>query len=231
MVYQPKVEAGSKKVVGYEALVRMKDKSYGPATFVPIIEKNGWIPKLGRLTTKLVVEQLYKWRQEGYEILPVSINFSSKQVNDVGYVGYLNGLLREYGIPSKYVQIEITESLFMDNNAQADKLFKELKKMGIKLLMDDFGTGYSSLGYLTYMPIDEIKLDKSFVDSYLDKNDSFIKDVIMLSHDIDKTIVIEGVEEKWQYEKLCQLDADVIQGFYFSRPLSEDEAIVFKPQD
>lgn len=231
MVYQPKVEAGSKKVVGYEALVRMKDKNYGPATFVPIIEKNGWIPKLGRLTTKLVVEQLYKWRKEGYEILPVSINFSSKQVNDVGYVGYLNGLLREYGIPSKYVQIEITESLFMDNNAQADKLFKELKKMGIKLLMDDFGTGYSSLGYLTYMPIDEIKLDKSFVDSYLDKNDSFIKDVIMLSHDIDKTIVIEGVEEKWQYEKLCQLDADVIQGFYFSRPLSEDEAIVFKPQD
>lgn len=232
MNYQPKVDTKTQKVIGFEALVRMKDFDKSPAVFIPIIEKNGLIARLGRVTTKLVVQQLAKWRDEGKEILPVSINYSSKQINDVGYVDYLSDLLQKYNIPAEYVQIEITESLFLEKNHLSMRLFDKLQKMSIKLLLDDFGTGYSSLGYLTYVPIDEIKLDKSLVDAYLiEGKDSFIRDVILLVHDLNKTIVIEGVEHKWQYERLLEFDADYIQGYYFSKALGADEAIDFEVKD
>ena len=98
------------------------------------------------------------------------------------------------------------------------------------MLMDDFGTGYSSLGYLTYIPVDVIKLDKSLVDNYLvEGKDAFIDDVIRLTHDLNKTMTIEGVEQEWQYSRLKQFGADSIQGYYFSRPLPADEAIRFRP--
>ncbi|WP_197025141.1 bifunctional diguanylate cyclase/phosphodiesterase [Butyrivibrio proteoclasticus] len=229
MVYQPKIDAKEQKVVGYEALVRMKDNAVSPAVFVPIIEKNGWVTRLGRLTTRLVVEQLSIWKRAGKKIYPVSINFSSKQINDVGYAEFLRDLLDEFNISPKYIEIEITESLLMENSALTEGLFADLKKMGIKLLLDDFGTGYSSLGYLIYMPIDDIKLDKSLVDAYLvDGRENFIKDVILLVHDMQKTITVEGVEEKWQYEKLREFGADTIQGYYFSKPLKAEDAISFE---
>ena len=117
----------------------------------------------------------------------------------------------------------------MKKSSQADELFKRLKDLGIRLLMDDFGTGYSSLAYLTYIPVDVIKLDKSLVDTYLvDGKDSFIKNVIRLVHDLDKEMLIEGVEENWQYQRLCEFKADTIQGYYFSKPIPADEAIRFK---
>ncbi len=229
MVYQPQVDSKTKKVCGYEALVRMKEPGIYPGQFIPVAEKNGWIWRIGRITTSLVIRQLSRWRAQGHEIVPVSINFSSNQLNDREYVEFLENLLREYDIPAKYVEIEITEGLFLRRSDQAAALFKKFKDMGIRLLMDDFGTGYSSLGYLTYIPVDVIKLDKSLVDTYLvDGKDLFIKDVIRLMHDLDKSMIIEGVEEKWQYERLCEFEADVIQGYYFSRPLPEDEAITFK---
>ena len=129
-------------------------------------------------------------------------------------------------------EIEITEGIFLDRTAQAESLFHRFKELDIRLLMDDFGTGYSSLGYLTYIPVDVIKLDKSLVDSYLvDGKDMFIRDVIQLVHDLDKEMIIEGVEEKWQYERLKEFNADTIQGYYFSKPIPPEEAIVFEVKD
>ncbi len=232
MVYQPKIETATKKVIGFEALVRMKNFDKSPSVFIPIIEKNGLVARLGRVTTKLVVKQLAKWRDEGKELLPVSINYSSKQINDVSYVDYLRNLLLDYGIPPKYIQIEMTESLFIEKNNMTMRLFNKFKNMSVKILLDDFGTGYSSLGYLTYVPIDEIKLDKSLVDAFLiEGKENFIRDMILLVHDLNKTIIIEGVEQKWQYEKLLQFEADSIQGYYFSNPLEADEAISFEVKD
>ena len=226
MLYQPKIETTTGKVIGYEALVRAETIGEGPSIFIPIIEKNGWVIRLGRLITEMVVKQLAVWKEQGRALRPVSINFSSKQVNDLGYVSFLKNLLEEYGIPSKYIEIEITESLLLERNIQTDTLFKELKDLGIRILMDDFGTGYSSLGYLIYVPVDEIKLDKSLVDNYLvPEKDSFIGDVIKLVHDINKTIIIEGVEEEWQYKRLCEFKADAVQGYYFSKPLEPEAAI------
>ena len=228
MKYQPKVNALTKEVVGYEALIRMKDRSVAPGLFIPIVEKSGWIVRLGRHVTFLVIKQLADWKSEGKELKPVSINFSSKQIHDIGYVTYLKELLEMYDIDPKYLEIEITESLLVENSIQTDELFADFKKLGIKLLMDDFGTGYSSLGYLIYVPVDEIKIDKTLVDVYLiDGKDSFIRDVIQLVHDMHKEITIEGVEYDWQYEKLRSFNADTIQGFYFSKPLDAQEAINF----
>lgn len=228
MLYQPQIDAKTKKICGYEALVRMKESGIYPGQFIPIAEKSGWIWKIGRITTELVIKQLAAWRDAGHELRPVSVNYSSNQLNDHGYVDFVERLLKEYDIPSRFLEIEITESLFLEKSALADEVFRRFKELGIRLLMDDFGTGYSSLGYLTYIPVDVIKLDKSLVDTYLvDGKDMFIKNIIHLMHDLDKGMIIEGVEEEWQYNRLRDFGADTIQGYYFSKPIPADDAIVF----
>ncbi|WP_408071359.1 EAL domain-containing protein [Butyrivibrio sp. JL13D10] len=232
MLYQPQIDANTKAVTGYEALVRMKAEVLYPNTFIPIIEASGWIGRLGRVTTELVIRQLATWRDQGYELKPVSINYSSNQLGDTGYVDFIKELLSRYNISGEFIEIEITEGLFLERTEQAEKLFDQFRELGIRLLMDDFGTGYSSLGYLTYIPVDYVKVDKSFVDTYLvDGKETFLEDVIKLVHDIDKQVIIEGVEEKWQFEKLKEFNADKIQGYYFSKPIKPEEAIVFDAGD
>ncbi len=230
MVYQPKVSVQDLKLCGYEALVRMKSGEFFPGQFIPIAEKYGWIWRIGRITTEQVVRQLAAWQEEGQTLYPVSVNFSSKQLSDTGYADFLEDLLKKYHVSPKYIEIEITEGIMLDRSAQAEELFKRFEEIGIRLLMDDFGTGYSSLGYLTYIPVDVIKLDKSLVDNYLvDGKDAFIDDMIRLIHDLDKEMTIEGVEQEWQYCRLKEFGADTIQGFFFSKPLPPEEAIRFAP--
>lgn len=232
MLYQPQIDAQTKLVSGYEALVRMKEPGIYPGQFIPVAERSGWIWRIGRITTELVIKQLAAWRDAGKTLHPVSVNFSSNQLNDHGYVDFVEDLLRRYDIPPEYLEIEITEGLFLEKSALADEVFERFKNMGIRLLMDDFGTGYSSLGYLTYIPVDVIKLDKSLVDTYLvDGKDSFIKNIIHLMHDLNKDMIIEGVEEEWQYKRLCDFGADTIQGYFFSKPIPADEAISFKVKE
>ena len=138
-------------------------------------------------------------------------------------------MLEQYRVPAHLVEIEITESCFVGKTDQAIGLFEHFKAMGITLLMDDFGTGYSSLGYLTYLPVDVIKLDKSIVDTYLvPRKDHFIENVIRLVHDLGKKIIIEGVETGEQVERLRALNADVIQGYYYSKPISPENAIAYR---
>ena len=229
MLYQPQIDSQTKLVSGYEALVRMKEPGIYPGQFIPVAERSGWIWKIGRITTELVIKQLALWRDEGNELHPVSVNFSGNQLNDHGYIDFVEELLKKYDIPPHFLEIEITEGLFLEKSALADEIFKRFKNMGIRLLMDDFGTGYSSLGYLTYIPVDVIKLDKSLVDTYLvDGKDSFIKNIIHLMHDLNKDMIIEGVEEEWQFKRLREFGADTIQGYYFSKPIPADEAISFK---
>ena len=229
MLYQPQIDAQTKKVSGYEALVRMKEPGIYPGQFIPVAERSGWIWRIGRITTELVIKQLAAWRDEGRELHPVSVNYSSNQLNDHGYVDFVADLLKKYDIPPYYLEIEITEGLFLEKSALADEIFKRFTDLGIRLLMDDFGTGYSSLGYLTYIPVSVIKLDKSLVDTYLvDGKDSFIRNIIHLMHDLNKDMIIEGVEEEWQFNRLREFGADTIQGYYFSKPIPADDAIVFQ---
>ena len=229
MVYQPQINAKTLEVSGYEALVRMKEPGLYPGQFIPVVEQSGWIARLGRVTTELVIKQLAAWRDEGLPLHPVSVNFSSNQMTDTGYLDFIRELLTSYEIPAEYLEIEFTEGLFIERTKQAEELFGRFKELGITLLMDDFGTGYSSLGYLTYIPVDIIKLDKSLVDSFLTPGkDDFIRDVIRMIHDLDKRVIIEGVEEEWQFRRLLEFGADAIQGYYFSKPIPPEEAIRFR---
>lgn len=228
MLYQPQIDAQTKEVSGYEALVRMKEPGIYPGQFIPVAERSGWIWRIGRITTELVIKQLATWRDEGKKLHPVSVNFSSNQLNDHGYVDFVEDLLKRYSIPPQFLEIEITEGLFLEKSVLADDIFHRFKDLGIRLLMDDFGTGYSSLGYLTYIPVDVIKLDKSLVDTYLvEGKDSFIRNIIHLMHDLDKKMIIEGVEEEKQYLRLKEFGADTIQGYFFSKPIPANDAIDF----
>ena len=222
------------KIIGSEALVRWIHPEEGflpPIKFIPVFEQNGMIAEVDKYIWRCACEILASWTGDKSKLF-ISINISPKDFYFMDVYSEIMNLVKEYRIEPEYVQIEMTESLFLEKNNLSMRLFDRLQNMSIKLLLDDFGTGYSSLGYLTYVPIDEIKLDKSLVDAFLiEGKDSFIRDVILLVHDLNKTIVIEGVEQQWQYERLLEFEADSIQGYYFSRPLEADEAIDFEVKD
>lgn len=243
MVYQPQVNLSTRTVSGYEALVRMKDGSLSPGEFIPLAESNGLILRIGRITTKLVVKQLAAWRDEGMELRPVSINYSSMQMADTSYIDYLFELLDEYDIDPSLIEIEITERLVMHHEKETSTFFGRLQQAGIKILMDDFGTGYSSLNYLAYIPVDVIKFDKSIVDAFLvcetdiaeegsdSRGNEFVRNLVRMSHGLGKAVIVEGVEEPWQAELLTDLEADAIQGYCFSRPLPANEVPSYRVPD
>lgn len=225
MVYQPQVCTETGFLDGFEALVRMKDKHISPAVFIPIAETSGGIVKIGRMTTEMTIRQISEWRLKGFDVPPVSINYSPSQLLDTDYVDFLRGLLEKYDIPPEAVKIEITETLFMENNTQAAEFFNQLKNLGVKILLDDFGTGYSSLNYLEYIPADAVKIDKALLDTYMIRGkERFLKNVITLVHDLGRITICEGVETREQYEMLKTFGCDGIQGYYFGKPLDPEGA-------
>lgn len=218
--YQPQVSTENGDVSGYEALVRLRDYKVGPDAFIPVAESTGFITQIGRIVTQKVLEDMNEWRSQGMNLKKVAINFSNGQLVDKGYVGYLKTLLDKYQIPSNLIEIEITESLFMGKKTRAKQLFNDFAEIGVGLALDDFGTGYSSLSYLTFVPADKVKIDKSLVDNYLvDGKESFIQNIVHLVHGLGMKLTVEGVEHKWQYDKLCEMQCDYIQGYLFSKPM------------
>mgnify|MGYP003297713701 CR=1 FL=1 len=135
----------------------------------------------------------------------------------------LEELLNKYDIPGELFEIEITESLFVGDSDRARKFFNDLSNIGVGLALDDFGTGYSSLSYLTYLPAQKVKIDKSIVDNYLvEGKESFIQNIVYLVHDLGMKLTVEGVEQKWQYDKLKEMNCDYIQGYFFSKPMQAE---------
>ncbi len=221
VLYQPQMNAQTGQIHGYEALVRLKDSYISPADFIPVAEKNGFIGKIGRIVTKKVIQQIVQWRDEKLPLYTVSINYSSGQMGDAEYVQYLHNLLIENEINPQLIKIEITESLCMKNTRQAMSLFNNFSQIGVKLALDDFGTGFSSLSYLTYLPVDTVKIDKTMTDTYLiDGKDDFIENIISLVHSLGMKLTAEGVEQQWQYDRLKKFQCDSIQGYFFSRPIT-----------
>lgn len=238
MLYQPQIDLATHGVLGYEALVRIKDGGVTPDEFIPVAESKGSIRQIGRITTKLVVKQLAAWRDVGVKLRPVSINYSSIQIGDAGYIEYLLALLEKYDIDPSLIKIEITERLFAREDVATENFFASMQHAGVQILLDDFGTGYSSLNYLAYIPVDVIKLDKSIIDAFLMhdgatsdmvRSNDFVHNIVRLTHDLGKSIIAEGVEEKWQVDLLEQYGCDAIQGYYFSRPLAADDVAGYIP--
>jgi len=220
MVYQPQVDLKTGKTTGFEALVRLKDHAISPADFIRIAEDNGLIIPIGRLITKLVIQQISNWIQMGYAPKPVSINFSALQFNDLSYIHYLLELLSSHGVKPEYIIIEITEHFFLDNKEATIFFMNTLHAHGINIAVDDFGSEYSSLSYLAILPIDTLKFDRDLNLRLLDlPNTDVIKHLIAFVHSLNLKVVAEGIEDYDHVKKLIESGCDTIQGYYFSKPL------------
>lgn len=223
MVFQPKISIKGEKVNGFEALVRWISTDLGfvsPAEFIPIAENTGLIVDLG----KYIVEESFKKCKELYEDsnskFHIAINISDIQLREDGFIDFIAELLQKYEIPPEYIEFEITEGVIMQSVARNIELLLRLKRLGVSIALDDFGTGYSSLSYLKRLPIDVLKIDKSFVDGIgVDEKSEYIAEsIIKLSHSLNLKVVAEGVETKEQLGYLDKMKCDVAQGYYFSKP-------------
>lgn len=234
LVYlQPKYDIRTNRLYGAEALIRWKfhgRELLNPAQFIPIFETGGLISKLDDIVLGKVCGYLKNWKEEGKTLYPISVNLSRKSLGNPNLTGHLTGIIDSYGVDHSLIEFELTESATYDNQEYMISVLKELKAEGFKISMDDFGTGYSSLSLLTVMPLDTIKIDKSFVDNIGDhvgneKDRAVIKQIINMAKNLNFTCLAEGVEEKDQVDVLWEYGCEVIQGFYFSRPLPVDEYV------
>ena len=223
VVFQPKVILAHERVNGFEALVRWVSQELGfvsPAEFIPIAENTGFIVELG----KYIIEESFKKCRELYESsdnkFHIAINISDIQLREEGFIDFVSALLNKYNIPPEYIEFEITEGVIMQSVSRNIELLLNLKKLGVSIALDDFGTGYSSLSYLKRLPIDVLKIDKSFVDGIgVDEKSEYIAEsIIKLSHSLDLKVVAEGVETKEQLGYLDKMKCDIAQGYYFSKP-------------
>lgn len=227
LYYQPQYYTSSRKLRGVEALIRMKDDILGfinPAQFIPLAERNGSIVDIGEWVLRKAFEDYNSWR-EAYEFDGIlSINISPVQFKQVTFESTLYALIKEYHIEPDRVEIEITESVFCENEFQLIEMMKRIRNNGIRVSLDDFGTGYSSLSYLKNIPIDTLKIDKSFVDSLgeMRTSDIITSSLIEMIQKLGLEIIAEGVETQVQYEFLKKMNCDDIQGFYLARPMNAD---------
>ncbi|PAB59594.1 hypothetical protein CCE28_10240 [Anaeromicrobium sediminis] len=224
VLYQPQVSVFTGEIVGFEALLRMKKNPISPAVFIPIAEETSMIMDIGRWVAKEVIKQIGIWKKKGLNIKPIAINFSAKQLNDLSYIDFLQDILRKEDVETKYIDIEITESIFLEKKDETIEFLDQLKSLGIGIALDDFGTGYSSLSYLTFLPVDKIKLDKSLNDKFLElKSISVMDSIISLAHSLNLKVVAEGIEDMEQYKRLKVGKCNYIQGYLFSKPLEVEE--------
>ena len=226
--YQPQIDARNEKLVGFEALVRWHHPKKGvihPYEFIPIAEESQLIVELDRYLMRKSMEDLARWKKLGYRFERISINLSIKELQKEDFINDLTFALYQDGCEASWVELEITEGLIMKDTKNALKKLDQLAKLGVKISIDDFGTGYSSLAYLKKLPLDKLKIDKSFVDDMLLDNDSkvIVKTIIDLAKNLRLEVLAEGVETKEQKDFLVQNGCYIIQGFYYCKPLPAKE--------
>jgi diguanylate cyclase (GGDEF)-like protein len=226
--YQPKVDLRTGRIVGAEALLRWvhaEDGSISPAEFIPVAEESGLIVPLGAWVLRTACREAKRWEQAGLGRIPVAVNLSARQFKDQGLLAAVLLALEESGLEPGQLELELTESMLMENVEANIELLRELRTRGVRLAIDDFGTGYSSMGYLKRFPIRSLKVDRSFVrDIPHDRDDCAIAGAIVaLAHQLELDVVAEGVENVEQLRFLAQHDCHVQQGFYFSPALASDE--------
>ncbi|MCZ6829307.1 MAG: EAL domain-containing protein [Gammaproteobacteria bacterium] len=222
--YQPQVEASTGRVVGVECLVRWLHPERGlilPNEFIPLAEEDGLIIPIGEWVIREACRQAREWQLQGLDKLDVSVNVSARQFRQPRFVGVVADALSSYGFAPRHLVLELTEGAMMEDVDETADLLDEIKKIGVSISVDDFGTGYSSMAYLKRFPIDEIKIDRSFVAELPDDEDdtAIVKALVAMSQLLELRIVAEGVETEAQLEFLRGLNCDVIQGYFFSRPL------------
>ncbi|HOR86515.1 MAG TPA: EAL domain-containing protein [Bacillota bacterium] len=236
--YQPQIDARTKEIIGCEALIRWNHPELGiisPSKFIPVSEANGLIILIGRWVLYTACMQNKLWQDSGFKPIYVSVNLSAVQLIQNDFIDMVSGILKETGLAPEYLELEITESVAVKNYQYIATILERLKKMGIRIALDDFGTGYSSLNYLKNFAITTIKIDRSFIHDINEnvKNSRIVSSILAMGHNLRLSVTAEGVETVEQYNILRDRGCDIVQGFYFSRPLpqNEFEKIIKKPGD
>lgn len=238
--YQPKMETNTLKIIGAEALIRWQraDGTFMyPDEFIPLVERSGQIVELDYFVYREVFRFIAERLKEDKTIVPISVNVSRAHLNKMGILSYVRSLFEKYQIPPNLVEFELTESIYIKNTAKALELIEGLHEMGTKVSMDDFGSGYSSLNLLSKLPIDIIKLDKVFLQDCDSKNNIRENDKIIISCVIDMarklqiTSLCEGVETLEQSDYLSEIGCEIQQGYYFSKPIPQDEFETFMDEN
>jgi diguanylate cyclase (GGDEF)-like protein len=223
MHYQPKADMRTGRIVGAEALMRWRHPRHGvmmPDRFIPLAERSGLIRSLTMFAVQTALAQARTWREAGIE-LTVSVNLSTRDLIDVGLPEGIAELLDRAGVPGHLLELEITESVIMADPMRARGVVARLRDMGVKVAIDDFGSGYSSLGYLKRLPVNDLKIDKSFVINMIDDSGDLVivQSTIDLAHNLGLTVIAEGVESEETWLRLRALGCDVAQGWLIGRPL------------
>ncbi len=227
LYFQPQYQTGTKRLRGVEVLIRWQDGNgmIPPSVFIPIAEKNGYIVPVGNWVIEESLKIFADWKRKyGYPMI-LSINISAIQYKRADFVDFLMGMIHQYAVDAKEVELEITESVLIDDFESMKEKLLLLREYGVRISLDDFGTGFSSLSYLKGLPIDILKIDKSFIDTAVtDQSSGIITEaVISMAHRLGYETVAEGVEDQKQYEFLQSAGCDIIQGYYLGRPVPEKE--------
>ena len=235
LCYQPKMDINGTDIIGMEALVRWQRPGQGvipPDRFIPVAEENGLIVRLGTWVLREACRQNRAWQDAGLQKLKVAVNLSARQLREPAFVPLVMQILVETGLSPDYLELELTESALMGDAGDTVCKLLRLKELGISISVDDFGTGYSSLSYLKHLPIDSIKVDRSFVrDIVNDPDDAAIVDAIVaMAHSLKLNVIAEGVETREQLEFLQQRKCQQAQGYYFARPLDPQQFEAFLAQ-
>ena len=228
ILYQPIVDSSTKAVKAFEALLRWNHPTLGlvsPLEFIDVLELSGDIVEVGAWILDTSCKQLKGWMSEKSDALCLAVNVSPKQLQDKSFAKTVQNTLEKYEIPAGCLEIEITEHLLMQSTHDSMAVFKELTDLGVRFSMDDFGTGYSQLRYLIDFPIDTLKIDRSII-SALDttKGQTITKMLLAMSKELKLQVVAEGIEESYQSDFLKENNCDLMQGFYFSKPISSADA-------
>lgn len=225
--YQPKINVQNGTISGVEALVRWEHPDKGlifPAHFIPQAEDTGLIIPIGEFVMREACRQCMTWQSIGLATIPVSVNLSSQQFLQPSFVSTVEKIINETGMKAELLELEITESMSMDLQRTLE-ILKDLKKLGVRISVDDFGTGYSSLNYLHQLPIDRVKIDKSFISNLTEtaNNDTIVSTIINMAHNLNLIVTAEGAETEEQVKYLQQQHCDEVQGYYYSRPIPASE--------
>ena len=230
--YQPKIALGSGKLAGFEVLLRWRHPEHGvvsPEEFVPIAEETGLIAPIGEWIVKTAIGQLAAWREAGLPQVPLAVNLSARQFMQSDIVAIVSGQLAAAQLPPELLELELTESVSMADPGRSMVIMHKLKSLGVALSIDDFGTGYSSFSYLRRLPIDKLKIDKSFVQDVEHSADSrtIVQAIAAMAHRLNLGVVAEGVETEAQAAALLDAGCDQAQGFLYARPLGPEDAADF----
>ena len=231
IMLQPKFDINSETIKGAEALIRWnykKKELLPPSRFIPFFEKDGTISKIDDIVLRKVCEAFARWKDQGKALYPISVNLSRDRLYDVNLIDHLTGIVDSYNVDHSLIDFELTESASYDNTEQMIKALNDLRNRGFGISMDDFGTGYSSFSLLTQMPIDTLKIDKSFVDKVGSDDEKehdivVIRHIIALARELDFFCLEEVAEKNCKVDKLRQLGCQVIQGYYYSKPVPVNE--------